>query len=601
MDGNLSDTDALTISLNMGGGILRQKFDGVAKNIFAPVDINAETEVVLFTPDNGELARDEFFIPNVNNGLFRISAFLRSKGISSEIVNIGVDNFEISLAAIAKHETRILGVSPYYNCMQADIANISRMREVSPNSFIVIGGFEASLNEQWQNLEGLIDAIILGEGEQPLLALAQILKEWEVRSSKVGENRNKWVAKKLAETNEPGIMLYDGVDLCYHQPMERISTEFYQDVNLSAFVDQLTHSPFKKFLELSNIIFDGEKPSYFRFVSGDHCPLHCTFCQSSVLYSTLLDKKATPVKHLSPENTVRIIKRVNDYYPEVSHIYIDDENFLLYKRRAIEICDLLCEARKKREIRDNLRFLCRGTSRSVNPEICVALYNANFEISSIGSESYSDLELKVMNKTADSDCNISAIEMLFNHGLAIAENYILYSPVTTPDSFFESTSRICHNIFSYNVDGAAGGFMTPLAGTPLWGKGEFYVYDGPSKKANLFPDEVYFKSNSTPYAYLGTNISYKLGGSNGRVKTLHHPELVLLNDPVMHAVSVDAVHTMPEAAQKLAKAANLDMSRIPRPFITLSNIYAGALLAQKYTGEVRWMELQEKCVDTLKV
>ena len=191
MDGNLGNTDALTISLNMGGGILRQKFDGVAKNIFAPVDINAETEVVLFTPDNGELARDEFFIPNVNNGLFRISAFLRSKGISSEIVNIGVDNFETSLAAIAKHETPILGVSPYYNCMQADIANISRMREVSPNSFIVIGGFEASLNEQWQNLEGLIDAIILGEGEQPMLALAQILKEWEVSSLKVGENKNK--------------------------------------------------------------------------------------------------------------------------------------------------------------------------------------------------------------------------------------------------------------------------------------------------------------------------------------------------------------------------------------------------------------------------
>jgi hypothetical protein len=81
MDGNLGDSEALTISLNMGGGVLRQKFDGVVKDIFSPVDINAKTEVVLFTPDNGELARDEFFIPNVNNGLFRISAFLRSKGI----------------------------------------------------------------------------------------------------------------------------------------------------------------------------------------------------------------------------------------------------------------------------------------------------------------------------------------------------------------------------------------------------------------------------------------------------------------------------------------------------------------------------------------
>ena len=46
-------------------------------------------------------------------------------------------------------------------------------------------------------MEGLIDAIILGEGEQPLLALAQILKEWEVRSSKVGENRNNWVLNNI--------------------------------------------------------------------------------------------------------------------------------------------------------------------------------------------------------------------------------------------------------------------------------------------------------------------------------------------------------------------------------------------------------------------
>ena len=69
MYGNIGCPDALTTSLNMGGGRLRQKFDGVAKNIFSPVDINAETEVVLFTPDNGELARDEFFIPNVNTAL----------------------------------------------------------------------------------------------------------------------------------------------------------------------------------------------------------------------------------------------------------------------------------------------------------------------------------------------------------------------------------------------------------------------------------------------------------------------------------------------------------------------------------------------------
>ena len=68
----------------------------------------------------------------------------------------------------------------------------------------------------------------------------------------------------------------------------------------------------------------------------------------------------------------------------------------------------------------------------------------------------------------------------------------------------------------------------------------------------------------------GTNISYKLDRSNGRIKTLHHPEIVLLNDPVMHAVSVDAVHTMPEAAQKLAKDTPSKKIKFMFPLITVN-------------------------------
>ena len=42
-----------------------------------------------------------------------------------------------------------IAFSPYYDSMRRDLENINHVLEISPESIIIAGGFEASLNPQW--------------------------------------------------------------------------------------------------------------------------------------------------------------------------------------------------------------------------------------------------------------------------------------------------------------------------------------------------------------------------------------------------------------------------------------------------------------------
>ena len=499
-------------TIEMGGGGIKQKFVRSRQSLFEPVLIHETTDVVLISPDHGDPAKDEFFVPNVNNGLFRIAAYLAEHGYETPMINMGLDPIEPVWEGIEAHRPPIVGFSPYYNSMVSDMANMSRVRELSPESLIVIGGFEASLNKQWLEAGAMVDIVVLGEGEYPMLHLIRLVRAWRERQAEVPDAPSglearlamkEWMLAEFQREETPGLYMLEPEGVLYYRPLARIDGDDYQEINLVAFERRLDQSPFQKFLDLSNDMFDGEKPSFFRFVSSDHCPLRCTFCQSSFFYSSLLDRKTAPPRQLSPESVVRIVRQVSKHYPSLTHIYIDDENFLLYKRRAKEVSQAIIESRKRGEIRDDIRFLSRGTARSVDAEVLAIMKQAGWEMISIGSESYSDTELRFMNKSSDSERNAKAIEVLKQCGMGVAENYILYSPVTTVDTFYESVTQICENLIELDIDGASTTFITALAGTPLWGKGVFEPVDPPKRLARLFPDEVYYSNPENDYEYVG--------------------------------------------------------------------------------------------------
>jgi radical SAM superfamily enzyme YgiQ (UPF0313 family) len=580
----------LYTSIDMGSGGIKEKYNFPKELLQNNAEIKKGSEVVLITPDMGKKSdKDEYFIPNLHNGLFRIHAFLQEKGIHSVMVNCDIDNMEKVFDSVGKYHPGVIAFSPYYDSMKKDLENIARTAETSPNSLIVVGGFEASLNSQWEKFGGLVDVIGRGEGEFLLYELVKRYKDFSRGESVSKTDFLNNLRESMKDKDIPGVSILDPNQRTeLRRIKERITPELYQEINVNAFEKHLELSPIEKYWKLSRAMFDGKKDTYFRFVSSDHCPYKCIFCQSSIYYSTIIGTKASPVRYVSPENILKIIKAISNKYPFINHIYVDDENFIINRPRAVETLKLIIENKESGKIQNDFAFQCRTRTDNIDPEMCKLLKQAGFETISLGSESYSSKELEYMRKKTSPEKNLEAVKIISDSGLKVAENYILYTPNTTKDTFYDSAKGICRNIRDWNVDGAATLFLTPLPGTELWGGGEDYeTKKNFDYQESLFKNKVMFHNKKLGYDYIGEEIIVPRLGI-----TIPHPEIVLVNDPLMRKVSIESLLHLPKVVDGLRKIAG--GAELSRSFVTLANLASAGKILYDKTNESRWKELDNE-------
>jgi len=590
MDEEKLSTEGLYTSIEMGGGGIKERCNLPEELLQYDVEIKPDTDIVLITPDMGKrLDRDEYFIPNLHNGLFRIHAFLRERGINSVMVNCDIDNMEKVFEKITKYQPPFVGFSPYYDSMRNDLKNIENTIEVAPNSVIIVGGFEASLNSQWSRLGGFVDIIGRGEGEFLLYEIIKRYKEFSKDKKEVSKSEFLNYLRESLKTKEiSGVSLLNkGGESHLNLVKERINPDLYQEININAFEKHLELSPIEEYWKLSRAMFQGKKDAYFRFVSSDHCPYKCIFCQSSIYYSNILGASSSPVRYVSPENTLKIIKAISEKYPFINHIYIDDENFVINRERAIQTLNLIIKGKELGEIQKDFAFQCRARTDNIDLEICKLLKKAGFEMLSLGSESYSQRELEYMRKRTSPEKNLEAVKIISSAGIKVAENYLLYLPSTTKDTFYESAVGICKNIREFNVDGAATLFLTPLPGTELWGDGYYEIEKTFPYQRELFKDKVMLHNKKSGYDYIGEEIIIpKLN------ITFPHPEIVLVKDSLMRQVSIEALLHLPKTVEELRELAG--GAELSRSFVTLANLSSASKILYELTKEPRWQELDNE-------
>ncbi|MCK9596967.1 radical SAM protein [Candidatus Pacearchaeota archaeon] len=572
---------------NQGGGI-KEKCEIPEELFQQEVNINPKSEVILIGPDREKRKeKDEYFVPNLHNGLFRIHAHLYENQINSVMINCDIDNMEKAWESISKYKPPFIAFSPYYDTMHNDLKNIEHALTLSPNSVIIIGGFEASLNPQWTSLGGLVDIIVRGEGEFPLQNIVQEYKKF----SNKGESKTKkefleYLKDNSKIENIPAIsILEEGKTIPRKCITERVDGEEYQKINLNAFQKHLELSPIGKYWELSRAMFGGKKDSYFRFVTSDHCPYKCIFCQSSIHHSSLIEKDIAPLRCITPENVINIIQAVSEKYPKMS-ILIDDDNFLVKRSHAIKTLEMIIEGKREGKIKKDLMFQCRARTDNINPDICKILKEAGFKMISVGAESYSSKELEYMKKRTTPEQNLKAVKIMLENGIEVAEDFLLYTPVVTADTLYENAKGICRDIGEFATDSAVGLFLSPLPSTELWGDGNFEkVENFPYKK--FFKDKVMFRNAKNGYEYIGTEIHIPRLNFN-----IPHPEIVLVKDSLMRNASLESIKYLPQAVEELKTISpGVDMSR---SFITLSHLSAISKVLKELTNEPRWSLLGEE-------
>lgn len=316
---------------------------------------------------------------------------------------------------ILASEPDVLGLSVYVWNVTALMAVARRVKELRPQTTIVIGGPEVGpIAMAVLAAHPAIDVIVKSEGETPFADLIDALERGSLAGVK-------------------GICRRDGGALVEHE-----------DAPILADLNQLP-SPHR-------LGYTGFKDRYICIETQRGCVFRCNFC----FYN----------KDLALRNRRFDLDRVKDeirYWldQDVAQIYLMDPIFNLNAERAKEICRFIVAHNHRR-----VEFRAELWAEFIDEELAALMQQANFGFIEIGLQTTDDNALATVERRLRLRQFIEGVEHLKRYRLRFELQLIYGLPGETPATFRKSLN------FAFGV---AGPFLEVfrlmiLPGTELWRK-----------------------------------------------------------------------------------------------------------------------------------
>ena len=141
-------------------------------------------------------------------------------------------------------------------------------------------------------------------------------------------------------------------------------------------------------------------------VTSRGCLNKCDFCSEHLTYGR-------GVRLHSPDYVLEWIRRIVADY-RVEALYFHDNDFLVDRERAFQICEKLIKARLNRKI----KFAIQARVNRLDPEILKILKHAGCSLIEMGIETASQDQLNAVNKNTFVDMNTKALQMCKKAGIA---------------------------------------------------------------------------------------------------------------------------------------------------------------------------------------
>jgi radical SAM superfamily enzyme YgiQ (UPF0313 family) len=285
-------------------------------------------------------------------------------------------------------------VSPQYQYIQRLFADLQPFP-----AFTILGGIHATLApECLLDVPGL-DALCVGEGEYPLLELADALQ----RGQSPEGIQNLWLKKR------------DGTII-------RNPTRcFTGDLDALPFPD-------RELLDYQAIIDSDFNTALFMFSRG--CPYNCTFCSNHALRAR---QTGVYVRFRSVANCLAEIRAVLQRY-RADALYFNDDCFTARPAFVAEFC-----AAYPREFR--LPFDINARPETLTPEMCALLKSAGCRRVSIGIESGSEkFRREVLGRRQSNESIVQAFDACRRAGIKTKSFNIVGFPYETPELFRETVA-----------------------------------------------------------------------------------------------------------------------------------------------------------------
>lgn len=354
-------------------------------------------------------------------GIGMLSAMLKNHGHQSRLYYLfgkyDAPGLRKTLAEWQPDVIAFSAVSPQYRYVQR------LFRDLQPfQAFTILGGQHATLvPECLAEIEGL-NAICVGEGEYPLLELADALANGKINYS----IPNLWFKTKGREI------------------IRNETRPFSENLDSLPFAD-------RELFDYQRIIDSDFSTALFMFSRG--CPYDCTFCSNHALRQK---QPGRYVRFRSVESALSEIRQLTGRY-QTQALYFNDDCFTAQKSFLDEFC-----ARYPREFK--LPFDVNARPETLDDDICRRLKEAGCRRVSIGIENGSEqFRRDVLGRKQSNERIAEAFASCKRAGLKTKSFNIVGFPHETP-AIFQETVNLNRRI---QPDSVIIGVFEPYPGTKL--------------------------------------------------------------------------------------------------------------------------------------
>ena len=282
---------------------------------------------------------------------------------------------------ISEEKPDIVGITSFTSVMYDLLKVASIIKEVSPETKVIVGGAHATIYPIETASLPNIDAVVIGD--------AELVRKIALNTSIDGI---KGIAFKIN-----GNVVMTG------------NREYNKDLDSLPFPDR-TKVPYQKYT-----CSIGREKVMTTVMSSRGCPFRCTFCNSP--------EKSYRVR--SPQNIILELEKINKL--GIKEVFFFDDLFNINKKRVLEICTLIKEKRLQ------LRWSFRGRINGIDEELVKALKESGCERIQFGIETGSDEEMKLLRKKLTTSEVRRVVSICSDLGITTTGSFMIGLPGDTID------------------------------------------------------------------------------------------------------------------------------------------------------------------------
>lgn len=360
-------------------------------------------------------------------GIARLGAWINNHGHTADLYDINIDKESLE-DTIKNGNYDIIGFSPLHCSLEYDLGAIHLAKKLSPESLLVAGGIEATLNYQQILDYTPCDIVVLAEGEEPLLDLC----------------------------NKKSIEEIDGI--IYRKHAKPITKERLWEINKCMDYGAMRHNEY--WAQTKNLYDEPDETEIktARIFTMSHCPMNCNFCSVRRYHESACGAKVKTVM-LDPEQMVYCVGQLMEEYEDLKTVFFVEDEFCINKKRVFEFCRLVKGW--------GLTYICLARIDSMTEPLIRVMAEAGFRVISFGTESLSQKVCDGLNKKQDCSLIEPAVDMCIKYGIKPYMTLMMFTPDTQIEDLLMDY-RGLKKFFNKDVGLSIEPYIMPLHGSDLY-------------------------------------------------------------------------------------------------------------------------------------